>query len=713
LVLRQNRDRSPSRSSAMSDIRDISYAWQQSWSSEEEDTEESEEVIREDDFSVRDSQNPAGNVDSDREEVVNDADDHEDPEEALAKPEYLPETNHSEQSQEQNISSCPAAGTNDLCNDDTCGQDTSYLHCQDILQEIIESTFYVELPGPDQEDGKCASSETDCRDILDDIIVNSVGLVEGFRAVQTSVNVSSLSDALRDNFDLSSPSIANSAQFHNDIAQTPHLSDDKNCSIRLAQKFNKNAAESFNSTQEPHTVLGYLTQTPWYRLSSHNKAEVKEVGEEPLGRTSFYVEDQESPGDYKEGGYHPVAVGDVYQERYAVLRKLGWGHFSTVWLCWDSLASVFTALKVVKSARHYTETAIDEIKLLKSVRTSDPGDAFCHKTVQLLDDFMISGPHGIHVCMVFEVLGHNLLKFIIESNYEGIPLLNVKIIIKQVLEGLDYLHRKCGIIHTDIKPENVLVTADPDSIRSLAAEAVTSYRDNADLEPTSVSTAPEELRVCVKNKRVKMRLREADDNETNNIEDTINNNVQTSSIGRKKITNPVFDECPSLCVKIADLGNACWEHHHFTDDIQTRQYRALEVIIGAGYGPPADIWSTACMAFELATGDFLFEPHAGASYSKDEDHLAHMSELLGEIPLKVISRGRLSKQWFLKSGKLKHITKLKPWSLARVLVDKYDWSDEEARLLSDFLVPMLHFDQDRRATALQCLNHPFLKNVPS
>ena len=120
-------------------------------------------------------------------------------------------------------------------------------------------------------------------------------------------------------------------------------------------------------------------------------------------------------------------------------------------------------------------------------------------------------------------------------------------ITSQVLEGLDYLHRKCGIIHTDIKPENVLVTADPDSIRNLAAEAVTSYRDDEDLAPTSVSTAPEELRVCVKNKRVKMRLREGDDNETNSIEDTINNNVLASSQVRKKIT--VSDSSTVTCHK--------------------------------------------------------------------------------------------------------------------------------------------------------------------
>jgi hypothetical protein len=46
-------------------------------------------------------------------------------------------------------------------------------------------------------------------------------------------------------------------------------------------------------------------------------------------------EDQEDPSHYGKGGYHPAQIGDVY-ERYTILKKLGWGVFSTVWLCWDS-----------------------------------------------------------------------------------------------------------------------------------------------------------------------------------------------------------------------------------------------------------------------------------------------------------------------------------------------------------------------------------------
>lgn len=47
-------------------------------------------------------------------------------------------------------------------------------------------------------------------------------------------------------------------------------------------------------------------------------------------------EEQEDTKDYCKGGYHPVNIGDVYNGRYKVIRKVGWGHFSTVWLCWDT-----------------------------------------------------------------------------------------------------------------------------------------------------------------------------------------------------------------------------------------------------------------------------------------------------------------------------------------------------------------------------------------
>ena len=73
-----------------------------------------------------------------------------------------------------------------------------------------------------------------------------------------------------------------------------------------------------------------------------------------------------------------------------------------------------------------------EVTMILQVRESDEEDPYRERCVQLLDDFKISGVNGTHVCMVFEVLGHNLLKFIIRSNYQGIPLYNVKLIMKQV-----------------------------------------------------------------------------------------------------------------------------------------------------------------------------------------------------------------------------------------------------------------------------------------
>lgn len=92
----------------------------------------------------------------------------------------------------------------------------------------------------------------------------------------------------------------------------------------------------------------------------------------------------------------------------------------------------FAALKVVKSAHHYTDTALDEIRLLKRVRNADPADPCRRRVVLLLDDFRIEGIYGTHVCMVMEMLGCNLLRLINRTHFSGLPLHNVKRIIKQV-----------------------------------------------------------------------------------------------------------------------------------------------------------------------------------------------------------------------------------------------------------------------------------------
>ncbi|KAJ8932813.1 hypothetical protein NQ318_015981 [Aromia moschata] len=221
---------------------------------------------------------------------------------------------------------------------------------------------------------------------------------------------------------------------------------------------------------------------------SHSSS--NETIEDPDDPYTSEEEEQEDSTDYRKGGYHPVKIGDLFLGRYHVTRKLGWGHFSTVWLCWDLEDKRFVALKIVKSADHFTETALDEIKILKAVRESDPADPKRNKTVQLLNDFKISGVNGVHVCMVFEVLGHHLLKLIIKSNYRGIPLSNVRTIMRQVLEGLDYLHAKCKIIHTDIKPENVLICVSEEAIRRLACEAAEMHQLGLKLPTSLVSTAP-------------------------------------------------------------------------------------------------------------------------------------------------------------------------------------------------------------------------------
>ncbi|ORY05114.1 kinase-like protein [Basidiobolus meristosporus CBS 931.73] len=553
----------------------------------------------------------------------------------------------------------------------------------------------------------------------------------------------------------------------------------------------------------------------------------------PAMASEVLPEGEEDPADYRPGGYHPVKAGEQFNNgKYTVIRKLGWGHFSTVWLAKDHKYDRHVALKVVKSAPHYTETALDEIKLLErvySANSDSPGRLY---VVELLDHFKHAGPNGVHVCMVFEVLGENLLSLIKKYNHKGIPTNIVKEISRQILLGLDYLHRECGIIHTDLKPENVLICVNnieefiakefgeleddvvpigksrSRHVRRLTADQSISFRlkdasksnsrppisplspigsyrqmpleddeddipigksrsrrprqaskDDADdiplmvaksrsrpplsppdpIEykknllqllnnpPTPAKPEVDEDDEKLVNVLIKHQISEYKMNESNGIaaspqETTLTMMKMTQNMGELSLSNganaplspvrgqpPRIAQEPAIRVKIADLGNACWVDKHFTNDIQTRQYRSPEVIVGSKWGPSADIWSLACLIFELRTGDYLFDPQSNARYTKSDDHLAQVIELLGNLPKSVLATGQLTEEYFNNKGELKRIQKLRHWALPNVLHEKYLLPRVEAELFADFLLPMLDLYPDKRGAAEAMLRHSWLR----
>lgn len=206
-------------------------------------------------------------------------------------------------------------------------------------------------------------------------------------------------------------------------------------------------------------------------------------------------DDSEDEGikEYQVGGYHPVHLGEVLIGRYVIIQKLGWGQFSTVWLAKDMLyENTYVALKVQKSAPSYKVAAYDEVEILdviaKNIKnpewmknlgeyhSNDKNDCgkvngeFTSKhtqVVHLLNSFMHHGANGDHFIMVFEILGVNLLEIMKRYDYRGIPVPLVRRIAKQVLIGLDYLHRVCKIIHTDLKPENAIVALGNDALADI------------------------------------------------------------------------------------------------------------------------------------------------------------------------------------------------------------------------------------------------------
>ncbi|KAL6655013.1 hypothetical protein ACP70R_005839 [Stipagrostis hirtigluma subsp. patula] len=135
-------------------------------------------------------------------------------------------------------------------------------------------------------------------------------------------------------------------------------------------------------------------------------------------------------------GHYVFAVGENLTSRYKIYRKMGEGTFGQVLECWDRENKEMVAIKIVRALKKYSDAAMIEIDVLQKLARNDASGKHC-------------------VC---EKLGPSLYDFLRKTGYRPFPIDLVRQIGEQLLDSVAFMHR-LQLIHTDLKPENVLLVS--------------------------------------------------------------------------------------------------------------------------------------------------------------------------------------------------------------------------------------------------------------
>lgn len=220
-----------------------------------------------------------------------------------------------------------------------------------------------------------------------------------------------------------------------------------------------------------------------------------------------------------ERGDYRIVVGDHFEYRYEVISMLGSGSFGQVCQVYDYKKGTYAALKVIRNKKRFHQQALVEIRLLEQLMLNDR--QFRSGCVRTYGYFLFRS----HLCVTFELLSINLYEIIKFRSHRGLPLSVLRRFALQIANTLRFL-RRLSIIHCDLKPENILLKH----------------------QPAAPNTIPREL--------------------------------STGEIGQ------LFDSpqsISSLSIRVIDFGSSCLVDERLYTYIQSRFYRAPEVILGLPY----------------------------------------------------------------------------------------------------------------------------------
>ncbi|KAM4060356.1 kinase [Hirsutella rhossiliensis] len=369
---------------------------------------------------------------------------------------------------------------------------------------------------------------------------------------------------------------------------------------------------------------------------------------------------------YKPKQYYPVRIGDLFVARYQVEGKLGYGAYSTSWLCRDLQHNRFVVVKVSTSLRDLPTATYRELEIyrrLAKVSSSHPGQSLIR---EMHDAFELRGLAGSHQCLVLQPMYMSLLQMMAPT-WKPFDLPLLKMTLRRLLSALDFLHLEAGIVHTDIKTDNVMLSLDDDTV---LADFV-----KAEAQDPSPRKTVDESTVIYKSRRFRSPSR-------------------GKSYG-----------LPALC----DFGEARIGKAHCSGPfVQPHIYRAPEVIFEMAWGSAVDIWNLACLIWDLFEGKHLFGAIFDAKGAHDPfKHLALMVALIGPPPSDFVQRSETANQCFDTSGHwIAHEDALVPVVWLDSLEQRLS-GQEKARFIQ-FMRSMLSWLPENRKTAKELLQDPWL-----
>lgn len=403
----------------------------------------------------------------------------------------------------------------------------------------------------------------------------------------------------------------------------------------------------------------------------------------------------DSSDDYTEQSYTDSSedseeidlTGIIIKSRYLLVLKIGHGAFSTVWLSYRLDTRNFCAIKV-QDVDEY-DAGLNEVEILLKINKVK-----CPNFNKLIDNFVFDTEDGYHICMVFDLLAGSIFDLIKHGKYsKGLDPKIVKNIVRQVLVAMARLNDDLRLLHTDIKPENVLLEG-----TSVRVQKIIDQFNNYD------------YRKLVKKYSKKK-------NKSNGVPPSIqavNEIISKLDLKIDKDELPIDEKYfmgDNIRIKLSDFGG-CYEISDKMDNhIQTRYYMAPEIILYHPFSETCDIWSIGCMTFELLTGDILFDPDKTPRFSRDRHHLNDIQSILGLVPKKMIDSSEKKMHFFRKNGLIKGKNELVYTPMSSLLINKLgDRVDsKEIADILDFLYKTLELDPEKRPRAIDCINHSWLK----